>query len=179
MAEFGAYWERKMNTCFKRFDTDGDGVLTKKDYALLAENVIKVGNFTGARADDIRNNYTELWNIYLKPETGDESISTCEDFLKNVKNRGKNFLETIAMKQYTLFFDAVDTDQDDKIDLKEFINYFTAMGSTEEIAKEAFKGLDADHDGVLSREEFVTAGKNFCVLEEPSLPSDSFYGHLE
>jgi len=167
-----------MRTCFKRYDVDGDGVLTKNDYAVLAENVIKTGNFSGSRADDIRNNYMELWNTYLKPETGDTS-STCEDFLANVKSRGKTVLESVAIKQFSLFFDAIDTNRDDAIQLEEFINFFKAIGSTAEIAKEAFKELDLNHDGVLSREEFISAGEDFCLLEEPSLPSDLFYGHLE
>jgi len=177
MSEYGAHWERKLRTAFKRLDSDGNGFLTKKDVDQIAENVIRTGNFTGSEAEEIRNSYLEIWEKYVKPIGGGEA-ATCETYLEKLKSHGKSALVLAMTQQLGVFFDAVDTNKDDLIQLQEFIIYFDAFGIKEEIAKEAFKGLDTNHDGVLSREEFITAGKDWITLEEPSLPSDLFFGSL-
>jgi len=175
MSEFGEYWERKIRTAFYRLDVDGDGVVSQQDFELIAEKVIKVGQFTGSRADEIRDNYLELWNKYFKRD-GDEG--TVEAFLLNFKNHGKSDLALVVTEQYGLFFDAVDNNNDGLIQLQEFINYYDALGINEEIAKKSFQGLDTNRDGVLSRDEFVTAAKDFSILEEPRFPADLLFGPL-
>jgi len=177
MSEFGEHWERKLRTSFKRFDFDGDGLLTQSDINRIAENIIKAGNFTGSKADDVQKHYDEIWDKFIKPITGGEA-ATCEDFLETLKSHGKNVLSLTSHQQLTIIFDAVDTNTDDLIQLQEFIVYFNAFGMDEEFAREAFKALDTNQDGVLSREEFLTAGKDFLTLEEPSLPCDLFFGSL-
>jgi len=179
MTEFGEHWERKLRTCFKRFDSDGDGLLTLRDAHRIADNIIKAGQLTGPIADDIRNAFLEVWNKYVTPTNGGEvGTGSCEDFLENLKKHEKSDLEAIGKRQMTIFFEAVDTKKDGLIQLQEYINFFNFVGIDEEFAKEAFKELDTNHDGVLSREEFVTAGTNFLLLEEPSFPADLFFGSL-
>jgi len=177
MSEFGAHWERKMRTAFIRFDVDGDDLITRNDFTRIAENIIKTGQFIGSEADDIRKNYLELWEKYFKSQTGGK-VGSLEEFLANLRSYGKSDLLLVATEQFSIFFDAVDTNKDDLIQLKEFIDFYNSIGISEELAKESFKALDTNHDGVLSREEFVTAGKDFVSLEEPSFPADMFYGPL-
>lgn len=177
MSHFGQHWKRKMTTAFKRYDVDGDQLLTKDDFSLIADNIIKAGQFTGTRADEIKNNYMELWNNFLKPLAGGDK-STCEEFMEDVKSHSKSEIRSEAAKQFNLFFDAVDTNKDGMIQLQEFITFFNAIRVGEEFAKEAFRALDTNHDGVLSREEFVNAAEDFYTLEEPSLPADLLYGSL-
>jgi len=155
---------------------DGDGFLTKNDFSMIAENIINVGHFTGFRADEIRIKYMKLWTKYFKPAGGE--VATCEEMLSNLKSHGKTDLGTTAIDQFSQIFDAVDTSNDGVIQIQEFISYFNAMGISEVFAREAFKELDTNHDGVLSREEFITAARDFVILEDPSFPSDLFFGSL-
>jgi Ca2+-binding EF-hand superfamily protein len=177
MSKFGEHWQRKMKTAFKRFDADGDGFLTKNDLDTIADNIIRAGHFTGSQADEIRKNYMDIWEKYFIQKIESDAASY-EVFLTNLKIHGKSDLGLTAKLHHNLWFEAVDTNKDDLIQLQEFIVYFGAIGINEEIAKEAFKALDTNHDGVLSREEFITAGQNFVSLEEPSFPADLFFGPL-
>jgi len=176
MSEYGEHWERKMKTCFSRFDADGDGFLTRKDFEIIGDKIVKCGKFTGTRADEIRNNILELWTRYFDPGDGNNPTA-CEEFVARLKSYSKRDLELASRQQHGLWFDAVDTNKDGLIQLQEFINYFDAMGIKEKFAKEAFEGLDTNKDGVLSREEFITAGKHYS-LEEESSYADVFFGSL-
>jgi len=166
-----------MKTFFKRYDIDGDGYLMMKDWVLIAENVIKAGNLSGGRADEIRNDYVTVWHKYFKSMTL-QGKTTCDMLILNIKKSGKVELEKSLITQYNTYFDVIDSDQDSLIQLQEFINFFHAIGISEEIAKEAFKGLDTNQDGVLSREEFISAVLGFFLREEPNDSIDLFYGSL-
>jgi len=178
MPQYGEHWERKIRTCFKRLDTDGDGLLTKKDFMVIAENVITSGKLIGERAEVIRKNYAEIWTTYYQPVSGEKGANE-DAFLAGLKRRGKQDFCAVAQEQFSLFFDIVDTNQDGKIQHHEFTTYCNILGIQEKFAKKAFVGLDTNKDGVLSREEFVSAAKDFFTLEEPSHPCDMFYGALE
>jgi len=178
MAEFGDHWTRKLRTYFKRFDKDGDGVLTEKDFRMIGDNIIKVGQITGARADEIRRKYAEMWARYYQP-VSTSGAATCEEMIANLKKVEKKEMRAVATEQFNLLFDIIDTNQDGCIQLEEFTTYYNIVGVSEQFARKSFDALDTNHDGVLSRDEFVTAGLDFFTLEEPSLPADLFYGYLE
>jgi len=159
-------------------DSDGDGVLTAKDFQLIAENLIKAGNLTGASADRIRDLQSEVWTKYFQQGTG-VAEANFEEFIASSKSEGKAALKAIAVEELNLIFDVIDTNQDGRIQLNEFITSFHIYGINEEIAKQAFSGLDINKDGELSRDEFVSAGVDYFLLEEPSYPADLFLGPLE
>ena len=53
-------WNRKMLTCFKRFDFDNVGFLTKKTWEDVGESIIKGGNLKGQRAEAVRNSVLQV-----------------------------------------------------------------------------------------------------------------------
>jgi len=56
-----------------------------------------------------------------------------------------------------LLFAAIDSDADGSIQEAEYVRFFQAIGLNEELAKVSFLSLDANHDGVVSLDEYVTA----------------------
>ena len=80
-----------------------------------------------------------------------------------------------AVKNY---FDAVDTDADGVISLKEFEVYFDAIGVGKKHAKASFVAIDADHDGKISRNEFMDTAIEFISNTDPAHPSTLFFGPL-
>jgi len=169
---------RKMMNFFKRADRDGNGVFTEKDLQLIAENIIKAANFTGARANEIREKYSELWDTYYKPGVKD-GVVRFQDMLEHFKSHQNPEDKPKMAEQLNLMFDTIATDQDGCIQVGEFATYFGIIGVRKEFAKLAFGALDTDHDGFLSREEFVSSGVDYFFLEEPSHPADLFLGPLE
>ena len=75
-------------------------------------------------------------------------------------------------------FDAVDTDANGVISLKEFEVYFECIGVGKEHAKASFDAIDANHDGKISRDEFANAFIEFLCNNDPAHPSTLFFGPL-
>jgi len=178
MSEMGEHRRRKMMTFFKRIDKDGNGVFTENDLQLIAENIIKAANFTGARAEGLRQKYSEMWNKYYEP-VANNGVVRFEDMIENLKNHNTDDMKPITAEQMNLLFDTIDTNQDGFIQIGEYITFFGITGVGEEFAKSAFDALDTNHDGLVSRDEFVSVGLDFYFLEEPSHPADLFHGPLE
>ena len=65
-----------------------------------------------------------------------------------------------------IFFDVIDSNHDGYIQRKEFEVYFRNFGIDVSNAEESFKMTDTNGDGVLSKEEFVGAGLEFCCSKE-------------
>ncbi|CAH8460997.1 unnamed protein product [Dicrocoelium dendriticum] len=57
-------------------------------------------------------------------------------------------------------FDAIDTNHDKKLSLKEITNFLQAFGFNERQARDFMKEFDTNNDGVISREEFSKACRN-------------------
>jgi len=178
MSEFGEHWQRKIKTWFKRFDKDEDGLLTEKDFTLIADNIIKVRRLSGPRADEIRKKYSQIWVEYFQPMLERDSASL-EEIKANLQKCGKDEMKKMSTEHFNLLFDAVDTNNDGLIQLGEFVVYFQIVGVSEVFAKKTFDTMDTDHDGMLSRDEFVKGGLDFFTLEEPSKTCDLFYGFIE
>ena len=56
------------------------------------------------------------------------------------------------------FFDAIDSDSDDEISMKELAVFFQAIGANPDDAPLCFDEIDEDKDGRLSRSEFLKFG---------------------
>lgn len=66
--------------------------------------------------------------------------------------------------KFECVFDFVDTNNDGTISIEEYKKYQEVhFGEGRDVESEvAFASLDRDHDGVLSRKEFVTAQIDYC-----------------
>ena len=104
---------------------------------------------------------------------------TLEQFLisaKPVQQRDDPSRARIAI--FNVFFDIIDTNQNGVISSKEFEVYFQAMGIGKEHAKASFDGIDANHDGKISRDEFVDTGCEYFANHDPAHPCTLFWGPL-
>jgi len=178
MEEFGSFWRNKMLTVFTRLDLDQNGLITERHWTGVAERFIKVAHLTGDKAERARHFFSEeIWDIYFKPSNPDAQ-PTSDVFIENLKKQGKTKLLAFKNKNHQQHFDAIDTDADGFIQLKELQVFFGVLGINEDLAKEAFNSMDTNHDGVISRGEFITAGNDFFIQENPGYPGDLFFGPL-
>ncbi|KAL9643767.1 hypothetical protein ABK040_016069 [Willaertia magna] len=92
----------------------------------------------------------------------------------NTNNNDSNFLAK-------MIFQAVDSDNNGKLDFKEFLSVMSVLvkGTTEEKLDFAFTMIDRDKDGKISREEWITVITTlYKVIESLGLSSSYLYNKL-
>lgn len=166
-----------MRTCFKRLDANQSGTMSKEDFDMIAARFIEVGGLTGVAAEAIRDYYTnQIWKIYFKLPNSDES--TCDAFIENLKHNGKKAILATTNDIHARYFDNMDHEHKGRVGLDAFTKYFYIMGIDAAFAAESFKAIDVNHDGFISRAEFIQAGNDFFGGEHPHKTSDLFFGPL-
>ena len=55
-----SFWERKIDTSFRRLDVDGDGVITIKDFQAFAEKLIVRQHLDWERGNKLKSTVTEV-----------------------------------------------------------------------------------------------------------------------
>jgi hypothetical protein len=144
---------------------------------LIAERFNEIGALTGDAAQEMKDYYVnEIWLKYFKCPDADES--TLEAFINNLKLVGKKNILSTTNDIHNRYFTNIDQDNDGLATLEDYTKYFYVLGIAAEFAKESFDAIDHNHDGYISRGEFITAGNDFFGGEGDHKGSDLFFGPL-
>ena len=164
------YHRIKLLHYFYCLDADNSGFIGKEDAEILAE---RFANIRGAELGsethkDLLFKWLYIWeNFWSQADLdGDGKVSSeefCQGIEKTVSNPGDNdpLIETL--------FDIVDLDSDGHISQQEHRLFFSVFDLNAEESAFIFSKLDIDQDGILSKQEFVSAKKEFRLLRH-------FYG---
>lgn len=167
-----------MKTYFQRIDFDQDGQITRKDFEGMASRFAETGKLDQQKATDLNSTLTAVWDKYLSVVGGGDSIGL-DAFINSMKTLVKDAsLKGTLEGPLPLFFHAVDSNNDGKIDKGEYGEFFRILGVDEKLAPESFDAIDTDKDGLLSLDEFKTAGSDFFITDDESHPTKLFWGPL-
>ncbi|XP_013386654.1 sarcoplasmic calcium-binding protein-like [Lingula anatina] len=75
-------------------------------------------------------------------------------------------------------FDGYDIDGDGFISPKEHEAFFYSWGIPTNYSAEAFKALDTDGDGLITRDEYIQGATDFMFSEDENSPYKNFLGPL-
>jgi Ca2+-binding EF-hand superfamily protein len=166
-----------MRTCFNRLDVNQSGAISEEDFNLIAERFNEIAGLKGEAAQEMKDYYTkEIWLKYFK--CPDSNESTLESFVNNLKLAGKKNILATTNDIHNRYFTNIDQDNDDAATLEDYTKYFYVLGIGAEFAKASFDAIDTNHDGFVSRGEFITAGNDFFSGEGDHKGSDLFFGPL-
>ena len=162
-------------------DINKDGHISHEDYELMGKKLVEHCQMTGEQAEATKKEFAKFAEMLsLKPG---EKISV-EEAAKKVSEiimaSTPTHNKALFDKSHNMLFDAIDTNKNGQISVKEFKEYFklTAPGVSEAEVAHSFNTIDTNKDGVISREEFMAAAEDFfCGVEETEL-SKIFLGHL-
>ncbi|ELU14353.1 hypothetical protein CAPTEDRAFT_154435 [Capitella teleta] len=170
------HWKQKMRTYFRRIDFDGDGEITQNDFQGMADRSIKIGDLKEVEAEQLRKNINQLWETY-RSQAGDVDVITLNTFISAMERVARDHVKTVTEAPFRIFFKIVDTNNDSNIEEAEFADFFQIMGLDKNLASQAFKAIDINNDGLLSLEEFTSAGVDFFTSQNES-PNQYFFGEL-
>jgi len=155
-----SYSDIEVNAIFSLGDIDGDGEITLEEFVgLMSPSATQVVN-------KLRKNFKNLNDVksaFKKIDTNNDGLLSKNEMM----NAGKFDIEEV-----NAIFDLGDVNNDGEIDMGEFIGvlYPSAVEVAMEVSskfrtlddvKAAFKLLDKDGDGSISRQEMASSGHRF------------------
>jgi len=191
---------KKLTKHFQFQDSNDDGFVEKADWEQCAKNLAALRNWEPDSAEykSILAQHLDIWTTNWQPadSDGDGKVSLKEylDLTTQIKTgtqapseneeNGDENTEPKASyldRLFALFgtiFDTIDQNNDGKIDLDDYKEYFKAWGVDESLAKGAFDSIDLNGDGILMRMSFIQFGSNFFLSDEESDFGNLLFGPL-
>ncbi|CAH1799913.1 unnamed protein product [Owenia fusiformis] len=168
-----ATWKSKAKTFFFRFDTDGDGLHTRRDYEEIVNRLTGYLKKSGSNPSDdrlqgLKHTFIDVvWSEFVagNHDTGSNRKVTLQEFTTNVAKKldEREYAEAVCKAISTHYFDIIDINSDGSISLKEYGDFMELFGVDPKHAPGAFESLDADCNNEISREEFFNAMQNFWL----------------
>jgi Ca2+-binding EF-hand superfamily protein len=160
----------KVARVFEAMDADGDGYLTEHDFRALTARWISL------RDDGDHTRLTEImmgWWTTLRDAAGTGQVSIGD--VLAVVDRLQQMPQAVTGTAEAMF-EAVDENADGHISPAEYRQLIEAWNGRESDTAEAFALLDLNHDGVLSRPEFVQHWTEFWAGDNPAAPGSWVFG---
>ena len=160
---YGSFQRVKLIRAWNIMDIDRDGKCTKDDFIEWGRRVAFASGleFTS----DLEESYISVWQSYFSDGKGDDMEKWVE-FMTSMA--GMPDAIEIGARNALKMFDAIDTDHVGVVSYKHFHDFIHALGLSKSDSEEAFKTIDSDQDGFLSREEFALACAHYYFDKEPS-----------
>jgi Ca2+-binding EF-hand superfamily protein len=153
----------KLERVWNIMDINRDGKCTQDDFIEWGRRVASASEieFTS----DLEDAYISVWRSYF----GDGKGNNMEEWIEFMSSIASmpDAIE-IGAKIAWKMFDAIDIDHGGSISHNQFHHFIHALGISESDSEKAFKIIDADEDGFLSRKEFALACSHYYFDKEPS-----------
>ena len=172
---------KKLTRYFQVYDVDDDGRIGASDFERVLENVriLRGAAPQSAEGNGLREAYMAFWT----------SLSASADV---DKDGGVDLDEWLAYWQLTLeddaryeqeveaitdhLFSVFDTDEDRVIGPDEFADFYGVFGLGANLARSVFIELDANGDGIISRDELLEIGRQFYRSDDPGSAGNMLFG---
>ena len=174
------FWHIKMKTYFRCLDLDGDGTVNENDFVELGNRFIESSGFSDGDARVLREDLSAFWeNNWKQADANEDGQVTEEEFIgaMTIAVNDPSRRDGITDPLYILF-KAIDADNEGDISLLEFETFYQCLGINTEFIEEIFAGIDTDGDEIISKQEFISSGREFFLGEDESHPSQFFWGPL-
>lgn len=180
------FLDRKLARRFQTYDSDRDGFIEREDFVQAAA---RMGEAFGHGPDSparqrLAELCTQLWEHLAAVADTDADGRIGEAEYKAAFATG--LLETPASfdEGYRPFLDAImeiaDTDGDGKLDVDEYVRWTgSLMNLPDADAREAFRRLDRDTDGLVATHDLLEAIREYYFDDAPDSAGSWLLGSLD
>jgi Ca2+-binding EF-hand superfamily protein len=154
------FLHQKIEAIFDRYDRNGDGVLEQSDLIGTVDRYrehFKVPRDSAKYTDAIKLS-KEIWRRLQGADVDSNNKITKREWHAAYGN--PSIVDEVAVPLGRLVFDLADTDGDGKLGKDEALAAFRLDGLSNAEAAEAFRQLDADHDGYVTAREIEQATRD-------------------
>ena len=79
------FFEKKMKTLFKRFDTDNNGTIDEKEFKKWADKLISFGKMTPEESEHLKKYIHEFWITFFFPaDSNSDGSITIEELINHM-----------------------------------------------------------------------------------------------
>ena len=174
---------KKQTHFFNILDFDNNGFIQQDDFEAIADNLCIIRDFEldTPEYDTIKQMTDGIWNTLIPFVNGTEG--NLEHWLQfmNVlmdskhEEQYKKYIAAFVGSLYRLF----DLNDDGFISQTEYIDLFIGMRIEVRFAPKAFRKLDENNDGRLSKEELFHAVDEFMRSSDPNATGNWLFGAWE
>ncbi|MBB5953824.1 Ca2+-binding EF-hand superfamily protein [Saccharothrix tamanrassetensis] len=175
--------ESKLERRFRTYDLDGNGVIDRSDFELVARRVAAAFGLPAHEARIVRLDVVVLgvWERLAETADADHDGRITLDEYKAAFARHVLADKEAYAAAYQPFIDAMldiaDEDGDGRLGVGEYVKWHTALMSIPpEEAAEAFHHVDRDGNGHLTREEMTEAVLEYYFSDDPGAPGNWLTG---
>lgn len=169
-------WKKKIQQYLEVRDVNKHGFLQRPDFKLVIQRYEDMGT-SEKHMKSITNAFERC---YDKLGLVDDSTKlTYEEFAGNYAKEIEGF-DAIGDKFISVMFQTIDAGANGEISFKEWIDLCKIIGINNTAhARASFDALDANSDGIVSREEVTAYIKEFFFSTEDTLNSSIMFGPLK
>lgn len=172
---------RKLTRAFTLFDLDQNGVMDRQDCELVVGATAKaMGYATGSpEYSTYHAEYMAGWDalLTLADSDGDQKLTAtefCNAFGALMAQPEQFNALILGFVKTTIAL--WDSNGDGQVSEEEYKNYLLTIHVTAAEAADAFRRLDLNRDGYLSREELFENMKEYYFTADPDAPGNWFFG---
>jgi Ca2+-binding EF-hand superfamily protein len=172
---------KKLTRYFRVYDIDDDGRIGPADFERVVENVrILHGLSSDSPAHlALRDGYLRRWKaLETSADTDHDGGVDLDEWLAywdaviGEDERYESEVSVVAARLFEIF----DTDEDGVLGPDEFCDFYGVYGLSAALARQVFMDLDANGDGVISRDELMAMGNSFYRGDDPDAPGNRLFG---
>jgi Ca2+-binding EF-hand superfamily protein len=170
-----------LTRAFHLFDLDQSGVMDRQDCELVVQATTQVMGYAPGSPEytTYHAEYMAGWDalLALADSDGDQRLTAtefCTAFGKLMAQPEQ--FNAVVLGFVKTAITLWDSNQDGKVSEQEYKNYLLTIQVTEAEAADAFRRLDLDRDGYLSREEIFQNMKEYYFTDDPNAPGNWFFG---
>lgn len=157
---------KKLTRYFQVYDVDDDGCIDAADFERVVENVhvLRGEHARSASYQALHDAYMGRWESLRSSADADRDGSIDLDewlayWQLTLEDDDRYEAEVAAITDR--FFTVFDLDEDDSIGVDEFSDFYGVFGLGVELARTVFRELDANGDGVITRDELLEISRQF------------------
>ncbi|MEM9926203.1 MAG: calcium-binding protein [Cyanobacteria bacterium P01_D01_bin.50] len=171
---------RKWTRLFDVYDTDASGIVQRRDFEIIFQNLAQVRNLeaNSPEYNQLHIKFIKDWEHLRKDrDTDNDRKIELEEWLEYCYRRihDESMYQTVVDIADQLF-DLFDIDGNGFITVKEYKTVLSSWRVSEEIAEETFPKLDFNGDSLISKDEFVELVRQFHTSDDPESPGNLFFG---